>query len=112
MKELGTQSDKIHKNIGKLLSTNIDLFVAVGEEMKTAQKEFNRLTKSENKSLWFANSKDVLDNLQNLITANDLILVKGSQSSRMERISAELLLNKKFSKELLPRQSQEWLSRD
>lgn len=112
MKELGPNSDKIHKNIGKLLSKNIDFFIAIGEEMQTAQKEFNRLTKSEDRSLWFSNSNDVLDSVQNLVTSNDLILVKGSQSSRMEKISAELLLNKKFKTELLPRQSQEWVNKN
>ncbi len=112
MKELGKDSDKIHKNIGKLLSQNVDLFIAVGEEIKPAFQEFNKLTKSKEKSIWVPNSNSILERITDLITSNDLILIKGSESSRMEKISAKLLLNQKFSKELLPRQSKDWLAKN
>ena len=46
-----------------------------------------------------------------MIRAGDLILVKGSQGMRMERIIQELMTRPELAPELLVRQSKRWLAK-
>jgi UDP-N-acetylmuramyl pentapeptide synthase len=58
---------------------------------------------------WFGNSDEAAAKIVDFITSDDIIIVKGSQSSRMEKVSLELLANKRYRKELLTRQSEDWM---
>jgi UDP-N-acetylmuramyl pentapeptide synthase len=49
--------------------------------------------------------------VQNLIQANDLILVKGSQGIRMEKIVLEIMAEPEKAVDLLVRQTGEWLNK-
>ncbi|MCX6745154.1 MAG: hypothetical protein NTX82_06540, partial [Candidatus Parcubacteria bacterium] len=49
--------------------------------------------------------------VQNLIEAGDLILVKGSQGIRMEKIVLEIMAEPEKAGELLVRQTGEWKDR-
>jgi UDP-N-acetylmuramoyl-tripeptide--D-alanyl-D-alanine ligase len=50
--------------------------------------------------------------VQELTEEGDLILIKGSQGMRMERIVEEIIAEPQRKKELLVRQSQKWLSKE
>ena len=49
--------------------------------------------------------------LKSLIKEGDLILVKGSQSMRMERVVEEIMTHPEMATELLVRQDEFWRSR-
>ncbi|PSO44363.1 MAG: hypothetical protein BRC23_01220 [Parcubacteria group bacterium SW_4_49_11] len=57
------------------------------------------------KTEWFANSEEAAEWLQPQIAETDIILVKGSQSMRMERVVKTLMKFEKQAEELLVRQS-------
>ena len=46
-----------------------------------------------------------------IIKEGDIILVKGSQSTRMERVVMEIMAEPERAHELLVRQEEEWLAR-
>jgi hypothetical protein len=49
--------------------------------------------------------------LKGMIAPSDVILIKGSQSMRMEKIVKELMAEPDRAKELLVRQEAEWLAK-
>jgi len=63
---------------------------------------------SEDRILHFDDSTAAAEALSDLPRAGDAILVKGSQSVRMERVSKVLLSEPARAKELLVRQEEEW----
>jgi UDP-N-acetylmuramoyl-tripeptide--D-alanyl-D-alanine ligase len=108
MKELGPESQAIHKDIGALAADIVDVCIGVGDDAKDILLAFH---KHNPKGLyhWFDNSDEAASKIVDFITPDDIIIVKGSQSSRMEKVSLELLANKRYRKELLTRQSEEWM---
>ncbi|MGA1049193.1 MAG: glutamate ligase domain-containing protein, partial [Minisyncoccia bacterium] len=108
MKELGPESQSIHQDIGVLAAETVDVCIGVGEDAKDILLAFH---KHNPKGLyhWFENSEEAASKIVDFITSDDIIIVKGAQSSRMEKISVELLSNKRYRKELLTRQSEEWI---
>lgn len=108
MLELGDISEKEHFNLGKKVGEDgFDLLIAVGqfrnEVIKGAKK-----AGLEN-CVEFENSKIALESITDLINDNDLILIKGSQGSRMERIVKKLMADPQSAKDLLIRQEKEWI---
>lgn len=108
MKELGPESQSIHQDIGVLAAEIVDVCIGVGEDAKDILLAFHQ---HNPKGLyhWFENSEEAASKIVDFITSDDIIIVKGAQSSRMEKISVELLSNKRYRKELLTRQSEEWI---
>jgi hypothetical protein len=49
--------------------------------------------------------------LQNMLQSGDIVLVKGSQSVRMERVVKEIMAEPERAKDLLVRQDREWKKR-
>ena len=56
----------------------------------------------------FANSPEAGIFLQSRISKGDIILVKGSQGVRTEKIVKEIMADPQFAKELLVRQGSGW----
>ncbi len=112
MKEIGPDSGSVHASLGRQLAKKVDLFIGVGEEMKDAVDAFRKYAKKSQESHHFDDSEQLASWVTDQITANDIILVKGSQSTRMERVSVELMANKRYRKDLIPRQSDYWLAKE
>lgn len=108
MKELGDESESIHQDIGALAAEIVDVCIGVGEETKDILMSFHKHNPS-GLYHWFEDSEEAAMHIVDFITSDDIILVKGSQSARMERVSAVLLANKRYRAKLLSRQSKEWL---
>lgn len=102
MLELGRYSSMEHERIGALAMESADVIVAVGIRARA----FASAHGSANTML-FDNSISAALALPNLIKEGDVILVKGSQSVRTERIVEALLANPSDSS-LLVRQESEW----
>ena len=60
----------------------------------------------------FSTSKEATQTIKNLIEEGDLILVKGSQGMRMERIVEEIMAHPEDAEKLLVRQDEYWKKKE
>jgi UDP-N-acetylmuramyl pentapeptide synthase len=111
MKELGENSAKAHLDIGRLAGTFVHTLITVGEMSKLIADGAREVGLGQDKIQSFDNSNEVADMIREMVRAGDVILVKGSQSMRMERVSKALLDDVFKAPDLLVRQEKEWEKR-
>lgn len=99
MLELGSISRRAHLNLGREARKNADLIIAVGSEARNIST-----------NLWFRDSEALSKKILSLVKPGDLILIKGSQGVRMEKVSRALLKHKSDIKHL-PRMSGYWINK-
>ncbi len=110
MRELGALSEKAHEDMGKFVaSLNMDKLHTVGDGGKLIAKAVLASGFPESKLSIWNNSDEAKKVILNSIEPNSLILVKGSQFVRLEKITKELLTDPMRAPELLCRQSGKWL---
>ncbi len=102
MLELGRYSVLEHERIGALADKSADVIVAVGIRARA----FTAAPKSV-EVMSFDNSFTAASTLPALVREGDVILVKGSQSIRMERIVEALLADRSDATKLV-RQEEKW----
>ncbi|MFA6278880.1 MAG: UDP-N-acetylmuramoyl-tripeptide--D-alanyl-D-alanine ligase [Candidatus Paceibacterota bacterium] len=102
MLELGRYSVIEHERIATQVNESADVIVAVGIRARA----FISAAKNA-EVLLFDNSRAAAEALPSLIHEGDVILVKGSQSIRMERVVESLLANPVDSVKLV-RQEKKW----
>ena len=110
MMQLGKYTLEAHKEIGGIAAGVCDILFAVGPRSKfTAQGaiEAGMLT---DKVFEFSDSVDAGIALKDFIKEGDLILIKGSQAMRMEKIVEEIMAHPEDKEKLLVRQEKEWKS--
>lgn len=110
MLELGKISEDAHSEIGKYIQElkNIDLLITVGERSRDINRAALASGFDENLSFNFNNSEEAGRFIQNKIKQDDLILIKGSQGIRMEKITKEIMAEPNKAKDLLVRQTGIW----
>lgn len=108
MLELGRHAVESHRNVGLITASRADILVCVGSLAKFIA-ETSKIPKD--KIFIFNTSDEAKSAVRSLIRERDLILVKGSQGMRMEKIVAEIMAEPENKKELLVRQSKKWLSK-
>ena len=109
MMELGKYAADEHRRIGRLAGDAATLLVTVGPRSRMTADEALKHGMPSTSVTSFDSSADATAFLAPLVLPGDIILVKGSQSVRMERVSAALLREPARSAELLVRQEREWL---
>jgi UDP-N-acetylmuramyl pentapeptide synthase len=107
MLELGRYSLVEHEAIGKSAANKCDILVTVGPRAKTIADSARAEGMSEDVTFSFDTASDAALFLQGLVVAHDIVLIKGSQSIRTERI-VEALLADQADRKLLVRQDVEW----
>jgi len=108
MMELGQFSIPEHERIGRIVAESADLLMTVGVRARGYAKGAQEAGMSEKKILQFEDPVRAGRELQNLIKAGDVLLIKGSQSIRAERIVEEIMAEPERAGELLVRQSDAW----
>jgi len=109
MAELGAYTEEEHRFIGFKVAEVADVFVGVGEEMKIAVSAAEEAGMDPGAIFWFTDSVEAEKFLDEYIRTGDIVYVKGSQSSRMERVAKGVMAEPLRAKELLVRQSEDWL---
>ena len=109
MLELGENADVFHREIGKFaVELGIDYLITLGELSKFTTNEASKFGMALSNNLHFETQEQVISCLNNLIKSNDVLLVKGSQGMRMERVVKAIMAESGKAKELLVRQGEEW----
>ncbi len=112
MLELGRYAEQAHVEVGKHVAGQpIDLLVTVGEFSRDIARGALAGGMDQGKVFTYATSPDAGRFVQARMTKGDVVLIKGSQGVRMEKISKELMAEPLRAKELLVRQSDKWLSK-
>ncbi|KKS24891.1 MAG: hypothetical protein A2736_01340 [Candidatus Yanofskybacteria bacterium RIFCSPHIGHO2_01_FULL_41_27] len=110
MLELGKYSIDAHREAGNLAGNFVDLLICVGAKAKfIADSAGNQMPKEHIFS--FDTSDEAKTKIVETTKENDLILIKGSQGMRMEKIVEEIMAEPERKKELLVRQSGKWLEK-
>lgn len=115
MRELGRYSEAAHRAIGDQAAAFVDLLFCVGlaarfisDEAKTRGGERNSRLLSTNQVFTFDDAVEAGRALEPMLRRGDVILVKGSQSMRMERVVEEIMADSERAQELLVRQEDPW----
>ena len=112
MLELGKFTIDEHKKIGRRVKEyGVDLLFTVGPRAKFISDEARATGFNEENIFEFANSDEAKIHIQEKIRQGDLILIKGSQAIRMEKIVEEIMAHPEKKSELLVRQEPEWLNK-
>src|SRR3989344_4202577 len=108
MLELGKYTIEAHQEIGKIAKEIVDVLIAVGERAKAFKEGALLVGMSPDNIFQFSNSTEAGEFSKTFIKENDIVLIKGSQGMRMERVAEALLLHLENKKNLLVRQDKEW----
>lgn len=112
MAEIGRFSASEHRKIGSLVKKNkIHALITVGiaSELSNEQAIEDGMAKSRN--FHFRTSEEAIETVRKYLGPGNVILVKGSQSQRMEKISKAILATDLRAEHVLVRQESEWLNR-
>ena len=82
MLELGSYSEKLHKDVGLLVDKNIDILITVGKESKYIAEKSNAKEIYE-----FDSNNQAIEKLKSIITKDDVILLKASNSMKFNEIT-------------------------
>ncbi|MDP2630226.1 MAG: cyanophycin synthetase, partial [Candidatus Uhrbacteria bacterium] len=109
MRELGEISQREHRTIGAYVAENgIDMLMCVGGSAEFFAAGARDAGLDESKISVFNDAQSAGTFLQNELRSGDVVLVKGSQAVRLERIVKEVMADPLRASELLVRQEEEW----
>lgn len=110
MVDLGSATESSHRRVGQeIVDEDVDVFVAVGESMQAAASEARARGMPKDRIFTFNDAATAGRAVQDMIKEGDVVLVKGSQVSRMEKVVKELMAEPERAGELLVRQDARWL---
>jgi len=109
MLELGEETEVGHRKVAqKFMEVKGDLFFGVGPRMSIAVEELKRKGFPNENIYYFSNPESCGLKLQEVMREGDLVLVKGSQGARMEKVLEEVIFETLSAEDLLCRQSPDW----
>lgn len=109
MLELGQQTERLHREAGiSCAQRDIDIFLFVGSFSRWMREEAIKIGIDESRALWFDRAEQAGLALQSILKRGDIVLVKGSQGMRLERVVKEVMARPERAHELLVRQGKEW----
>ena len=93
MNELGVASKKYHKQIlDQILDCNFNNVILCGELFKVALNNFNTKTDTIK---YMQNENEIIQFLKEKIHNNDTILIKGSNSTKVNKLAKILITNRR-----------------
>ncbi len=111
MMELGEKTIEAHEEIGRQVVGLVDILMTVGIRAEFIYKKALEQGFNKDNSYHFTEAREAGEALEQLIGAGDIILVKGSQSLRLERVVEEIMAHPESKADLLVRQEEEWQER-
>lgn len=109
MLEIGSYTEEGHRVVGKLVAdSGIDYLFAVGERARHYAHGAAEAGLSADRIFHFDQPLEAASFLEDRIKEGDVILVKGSQGARLEKVVKEIMAEPDRAGELLVRQGQDW----
>jgi UDP-N-acetylmuramoyl-tripeptide--D-alanyl-D-alanine ligase len=109
MNELGSFTEEGHLEVGKFAAGSVDLLLTVGDNAKFLAQGAKEAGMNENKIKIFPDTESLIKEIDGLISAGDLVLIKGSQNRvRLERLVKYLMDNQELAAKILVRQEKKW----
>ncbi len=110
MLEIGSFTKEGHYQAGeRVAKVGVDFLITVGEKSLEIAKAAVENGLEDNYIFNFNKSEEAAKFISNRLNPGDLILVKGSQGMRMEKVVKEIMAEKERATELLVRQGKEWV---
>ncbi|MBI2612759.1 UDP-N-acetylmuramoyl-tripeptide--D-alanyl-D-alanine ligase [Candidatus Kaiserbacteria bacterium] len=111
MLELGRYASEAHRSVGMRAAACADMLLTVGFRSRAIGEAAldARMPEANIREYEHTEARRVGQELRNEVREGDIVLVKGSQSMRMERTVEELMAEPEKAVELLVRQEPEWL---
>lgn len=113
MLELGRYSVGAHRDIGARAAENVDILITIGLRARGIADGARDAGLPEERIHSFDQgaAAQAAGLVRAGLSSGDVVLVKGSQGMRLERVVKELMAEPERAKELLVRQEDEWLVR-
>ena len=111
MMELGQYSSEQHRSVGREAINSAQILITVGQRSRGTADEALKAGMTPGAVHAFDTALEAAEYLKPLVKSGDVILIKGSQSMRMERTVAALMRDPEQAGELLVRQEPEWLDK-
>ncbi len=111
MLELGRFSSEEHQRLGELVAKSADMLLTIGVRALKIAEGALEMGMPEEHILQYDDSAQAGRELQALLEAGDVVLVKASQGIRAERVVEEIMAHPELASELLVRQDDEWIKR-
>ncbi|MFA6095422.1 MAG: UDP-N-acetylmuramoyl-tripeptide--D-alanyl-D-alanine ligase [Candidatus Paceibacterota bacterium] len=111
MKELGDYSRESHEDIGRFAAHIVHTLICVGSAARDMAKAAEISKLSKERIQWYQTAEEAAESLSSVVRAGDVVLIKGSQSMRMERVVKALLDPSVKPEDTLVRQEEEWQKR-
>jgi len=109
MLEIGAYTEEGHQLVGKKIAENkIDILIAVGERARDFIRGAKEAGLEDEQVFYFDRPEEAGRFLQNRIKEGDVLLIKGSQGARMEKVVKELISEPNLADKLLVRQGKDW----
>lgn len=110
MAELGQYAEQEHRFVGmKAAEVGVNVLVTVGELARDIRRGAIEAGVSEDHTHHFENAIDAGRWLDSALRKGDIVLVKGSQSARMEKVVKDVMAEPMRAAELLVRQEPFWI---
>lgn len=111
MFELGRFSEEAHEKIGAAVVGAADLLMTAGIRARGIAQGARAAGMDGAKIFQFEDTGRIGKELEHSLRGGDLVLIKGSQAMRMERLVEEIMAHPEEEKHLLVRQEREWQKR-
>lgn len=111
MLELGRHSVEEHRKVGAHAAKTVDILCTVGFRARDMAQSALDNGLPDAHIFQYEDAEKAGDELATMLQPGDCVLVKGSQSMRMEKTVEHLMLEPERAAELLVRQEQDWKKR-
>ncbi len=91
MLELGGETEAGHRQVGQKAAEIVDLLFTVGERARFIADEAKKRGLSKDKIFEFSQPEEAALKLQEKMTSQDMVLVKGSRAIHMEKVVKEVM---------------------
>jgi UDP-N-acetylmuramyl pentapeptide synthase len=111
MLELGMYTEREHMRLGTKTMSILDTLITVGLRAEDFANGAIEVGMHKSKTHMFADAVTALNYIKKNLKTNDILLIKGSQGMRLEKIIPFLMESPDKAKDLLVRQEKEWEAR-